>query len=95
MTGRYRKITISLPESLLEYADRRASRTGLTRSQVISQTLAEAEARERAHLAAEGYRFYAGEAGEFAQATAQAAAEAFWTCPNGGSPLDEGRFRPE
>jgi metal-responsive CopG/Arc/MetJ family transcriptional regulator len=72
----YRKITISLPGNLLEYADRRASRTRLTRSQVISDALAEVEQLEQARLAAEGYRFYAGESVEFADATGRAVAEA-------------------
>ncbi len=73
MTAQLRKITISLPGHLLEYADRRANQTQLSRSQVISAALAEAEAQERARLAAEGYRFYAGESQEFAEASAQAA----------------------
>jgi metal-responsive CopG/Arc/MetJ family transcriptional regulator len=84
MTVQYRKITISLPGPLLEYADRRADRTRLSRSQVISEALAEAQALEQARLAAEGYRFYAGEAGEFAEASAQAVAEALPDGPSEG-----------
>jgi predicted transcriptional regulator len=86
MAARYRKITVSLPADLLEYADRRASRTRLTRSQIISDALAEAEALEQARLAAEGYRFYASEAGEFAEASAPAVAEALSTGPGRGDP---------
>jgi len=48
----------------------------------IGQALAEAQAREQARLAAEGYRFYAEESGEFADASAQAVAEVFTTDPN-------------
>jgi metal-responsive CopG/Arc/MetJ family transcriptional regulator len=76
MTVQYRKITISLPGNLLEYADLRASRTRLSRSQVIGEALAEAQAQEQTRLAVEGYRFYAGEASEFAEASAGAVAEA-------------------
>jgi len=76
MVSEIRKVTISLPGDLLEYADQRASRTRQSRSQVIGQALAEAQAVERARLAAAGYRFYAGESSEFAQASASAVAEA-------------------
>ena len=71
-----RKVTISLPSNLLAYADRRASQTRRSRSQVIGQALAEAQALEQARLAAEGYRFYAGESSEFASASGLAVAEA-------------------
>ncbi len=77
MTASIRKITISLTSDLLDYADRRASRTQVSRSQVIGQALAEAQALEQARLAAEGYRFYAGESTEFAEMSAQAVADAF------------------
>jgi metal-responsive CopG/Arc/MetJ family transcriptional regulator len=84
MTIQYRKITISLPGSLLEYADRRADRARLSRSQVISEALAEAQVVEQTRLAAEGYRFYAGEASEFAEASAKAVAEALLDGPSEG-----------
>jgi metal-responsive CopG/Arc/MetJ family transcriptional regulator len=77
MTASIRKITISLPSDLLDYADRRAGQTQLSRSQVIGQALAEAKALEQARLAAEGYRFYAGESIEFADSSAQAVADTF------------------
>jgi metal-responsive CopG/Arc/MetJ family transcriptional regulator len=79
MTSEVRKVTISLPCDLLAFADRRASRLRLSRSQVISQALAEAQDLEQERLAAEGYRFYAGESGDFAEASAQAVAEALST----------------
>jgi metal-responsive CopG/Arc/MetJ family transcriptional regulator len=75
MTVHVRKITVSLPSDLVDYADSRAGRDRLSRSQIIGQALAEAQAREQARLAAEGYRFYAGEAIEFAEASARAVAE--------------------
>jgi metal-responsive CopG/Arc/MetJ family transcriptional regulator len=77
MTSEVRKVTISLPGDLLAYADRRARRLRISRSQVIGQALAEAQDAERLRLAAEGYAFYAGEAGQFAEASATAVAEAF------------------
>jgi len=71
-----RKITISLPGELVEFADLIAGQTNTSRSQVIGRYLAEARERERARLAAEGYRFYAQEAAEFAEASARAVADA-------------------
>jgi len=71
-----RKITISLPGDLVEFADRIADKTHTSRSQVIGQVLAELQTREQARLAEEGYRFYATEAAEFAETSGRAAAEA-------------------
>lgn len=62
------KITISLPDYLVDYATAKAARLGVSRSQVIAAALAEQQTRERAELAGEGYRFYAEEAREFAEA---------------------------
>jgi metal-responsive CopG/Arc/MetJ family transcriptional regulator len=70
-----RKVTITLPEDLVNYADGRAERVGTNRSQVISQALAALMWAEEQELAAEGYRFYAEEAEAFAVATMPAAAE--------------------
>ena len=72
-----RKLTISLPADLVEFADREAARRKISRSRLIAQSLAEAEAAAKQRLAAEGHRFYAGEAVEFAAATAGAVAEAW------------------
>jgi len=47
----------------------------LGHGQVISTALTEAEEQEQTRLAAEGYRFYADEAREFAAASARAVAE--------------------
>ena len=55
------KVTISLPQELLEFADTVASEKGATRSGVFADLLAEKQ-RERLHsLMAEGYREFAGE----------------------------------
>jgi metal-responsive CopG/Arc/MetJ family transcriptional regulator len=71
------KVTISLPADVLAYADAQASRKQISRSQVISQALADLKAAEEAALAAEGYRFYAAEVSEFAESSAAAVAEAW------------------
>ena len=70
------KITISLASDLVEFADRQAHGQRTSRSQVIGRALAEMKAREEERLAAEGYRFYTPEAGDFAEASAVAVAEA-------------------
>jgi len=80
-----RKITIALPADLVEYADQQAQHSRTSRSRVIGQTLAQARARELESLAAQGYRFYAGEATAFAEAAQGAIAEA-WAEP----PAQEG-----
>jgi predicted transcriptional regulator len=70
------KVTITLPAELLAYASAEAERLDISRSQVIARALAAQRKRERDELAAEGYRFYNAEACEFAEASAQAVAEA-------------------
>lgn len=70
-----KKVTISLPEDLLAFADTRASELGTTRSRVIGDLLAERRRQQRDALASEGYRFYAQEAEEFAEASGLAVAE--------------------
>lgn len=71
-----RKITISLPWDLVEFADRQASRLSISRSRFIASVLSQIKAMEEESLAAEGYQFYAREASEFAAASASAVAEA-------------------
>jgi metal-responsive CopG/Arc/MetJ family transcriptional regulator len=71
-----RKITISLPDNLVEFADREAARLNISRSGLIAQALSEINAEEEERLAAEGYQFYAQEASDFAEASAFAVAEA-------------------
>jgi metal-responsive CopG/Arc/MetJ family transcriptional regulator len=69
------KITISLPVDLIEFADRQATRLGISRSRFIAYALSQIKAVEEESLAAEGYRFYAPEAIEFATASANAVSE--------------------
>ena len=72
-----RKITVSLPAALVEFTDREAARLNISRSGLIARALADAKAIREEQLAAEGYRFYAQEATEFAKASAPAVAEAW------------------
>jgi metal-responsive CopG/Arc/MetJ family transcriptional regulator len=75
-TSSVHKITISLPIDLVEFADRQATKLGISRSRFIAYALSQMKAAEEDSLAAEGYRFYAREASEFAAASARAVSEA-------------------
>jgi metal-responsive CopG/Arc/MetJ family transcriptional regulator len=75
MTVAVKKVTISLAEQLLEFADAKAKREGTTRSGLIAQLITELRQREKDELAREGYQFYAKEADEFAETTMQLAHE--------------------
>ena len=70
------KVTISLRQDLLRYADQRAEELGRSRSQIIGEALEELRAREAEALARDGYAFYAREAEEFADASLAATSEA-------------------
>jgi predicted transcriptional regulator len=72
-----RKVTVSLPESLVDFADREAERLNTSRSHVIARAIAESKVAYEADLAAEGYKFFAREARGFAEASASAVAEAW------------------
>lgn len=75
-TAPVRKVTVSLPVSLSDFADREAARLNISRSRLIARASSGIKAAEEERLAAEGYRFYAQEADEFADASASAVAEA-------------------
>ena len=75
-----RKVTISLPVPVLEYADRKAAQEGTSRSAVIAELLLAHATSEQDQLAAEGYRFYAREAEEFASASLSASSEVIAPC---------------
>ena len=66
-----RKITLSLPQNLVGFTDSAAHQAAISHSQVIGQSLAEAQARNERRLAEKGYRFYARESAEFAEASAR------------------------
>ncbi len=71
-----KKVTVSMSEELLVFADRMAESFGKTRSGFIASLLEKARERELERLAAEGYRYFSAEAGEFAAASEAAVAEA-------------------
>ena len=71
-----RKVTLSLPEELIAYADSKAAQMGTNRSRLVTDLLQRSRQNEQEVLAREGYRFYAGEAEEFAAQSAVAVAEA-------------------
>jgi hypothetical protein len=75
-TAPVRKATISLPVDLVDFADREAARLNISRSRLVARALSEIKAAKEERLAAEGYRFYAQEASEFAEASAGTVAEA-------------------
>lgn len=76
-TSPVRKVTISLPVSLVDFADQEAARLNISRSRLIARVLSQIQAAEEERLAAEGYRFYAHEASEFADVSARVVAEAW------------------
>jgi hypothetical protein len=65
-----------LPGDLVDFADEEAERLNSNRSAFIARALAEIKAAKEEQLAAEGYRFYADEALDFAEESAGAVAEA-------------------
>jgi len=76
-TSPARKVTVSLPVSLIDFADQEAVRLNISRSKLIARALSEIRIAEEERLAAEGYRFYADEASEFAEASSRVTAEAW------------------
>ena len=76
MSADVRKITISLPGDLVRFADEAAERRRISRSRLIAEAITGMERLEAERAAAEGYRYYAAEAAEFAEATGPAVSEA-------------------
>lgn len=60
------KVTISLPQELIVFADMKANERGVSRSKVIADLLTEYKLTEADALSAEGYQFYAEESTNFA-----------------------------
>jgi metal-responsive CopG/Arc/MetJ family transcriptional regulator len=75
LTSEIEKVTLSLPRDLVGFADRMARAQGTNRSRVVAEILSDAAARTRDALAAEGYRFYAEESRDFAEASQPAVSE--------------------
>jgi metal-responsive CopG/Arc/MetJ family transcriptional regulator len=74
-TSSVRKLTVSLPSGLADFLDREAMRMNVSRSKLVADALREVQAAEEERLAIAGYRFYAREANDFAQASLGAIAE--------------------
>jgi metal-responsive CopG/Arc/MetJ family transcriptional regulator len=72
----FRKVTVSLPEELVEYADRLANEQSSSRSAVIADLLEWRRSRAKDALAREGYAFYGDASEDFAESTASMVAEA-------------------
>jgi hypothetical protein len=62
-----RKLTLWLRARLADFLDREALRLNVSRSKLVADALCAILAAEEERLAAEGYRFYAQEASDFAQ----------------------------
>ena len=75
-TASVEKITVSLPEDLVRYADNRAATRGVSRSHVIGDAVSALRAREEEQLAGDGYAFYGHESEAFAAASLKAVSEA-------------------
>ena len=68
-TSEIEKVTLSLPQSLIEFADQKARESNTNRSKIVADILANAALQEQDRLAAEGYRFYAEESQAFAESS--------------------------
>jgi len=69
------KLTISLPEELVSFADTVAKEKNISRSKVLSICLREAAEKRRAEEMAEGYKVMARELKRFAADAAKIAQE--------------------
>ena len=76
MTTDIRKITISLPGDVVEFAGAEAERRSISRRRFIAEALSNVAAAQVERIAADGYRYYRAEAEEFAESSATAVAEA-------------------
>jgi metal-responsive CopG/Arc/MetJ family transcriptional regulator len=72
-----RRITVLLPDDLVQYVDRRAEEMHTSRSQVIRMALLAVKLSQEEQSAAEGYEFYAVEAAEFASASVEVSSAAW------------------
>ena len=67
MTEQVAKLTISLPKSLISFADEVASENNISRSKVLSNCLREFAQKRKIQLMEEGYKAMAKENMEFAK----------------------------
>ena len=67
MTTQTAKLTISLPKSLISFADEVASEKNISRSKVVSNCLRELAQKRKIQLMEEGYKAMAEENRKFAK----------------------------
>jgi len=67
MTAEMAKLTISLPKSLISFADEVASEKNISRSKVVSNCLRELAQERKIQLMEEGYKAMAEENRKFAK----------------------------
>ena len=67
MTTQVGKLTVSLPKSLISFADEVASEENISRSRVVSNCLREFARKRKIQLMEEGYKAMAEENREFAK----------------------------
>ena len=75
MATQVAKMTISLPKSLISLANEVASEENISRSKVVSNCLRELAQKRTIELMEEGYKAMAKEHEQFAEISAEAAAE--------------------
>ena len=75
MATRVEKLTISLPKSLILFADEVANEKNISRSKVVSNCLREFAQKRTIKLMEEGYKAMAKEHEQFAEISAEAASE--------------------
>lgn len=75
MATRMEKLTISLPKSLILFADEVANEKNISRSKVLSNCLREFAQKRTIKLMEEGYKAMAKEHEQFAGISAEAASE--------------------
>ena len=73
--GRTAKLTISLPEELVSFADEIAREKKISRSQVLSSCLRELAEKHKTSAMAEGYKAMAKEQKQFAAMASKIAPE--------------------
>jgi len=75
MTTQVAKLSISIPQNLIVFADEVASEEKISRSKVVSNCLSEFAQKRKIRLMEEGYKAMADEHKQFAEISAEAASE--------------------
>jgi metal-responsive CopG/Arc/MetJ family transcriptional regulator len=75
MVTRTAKLTISLPQDLVTFADKMASEKGVTRSKIVSMCLQDMAEKHKAEAMKDGYLAMAKQHVEFAKMTSEIAHE--------------------